>query len=145
VIRNVAIAIGIALAGVVAVQWIHVSDRERVEEEMERLFELAQEGGEDAVRGILGAFAEDYRGSGPFGMASIERNLRYALVPPGTAKNVRHGDFEPLAEDGGILVPIVSVQGEVKGAPVRFVVSVRWERRAGEWKIVDITRWKMGR
>ena len=38
----------------------------------------------------------------------------------------------------------LSVSGEVKGNPVRIVVSVMWAPRDGRWKIVEITRWRMG-
>jgi hypothetical protein len=43
-----------------------------------------------------------------------------------------------------ILVPIARVSGEVRGNPVSFIVSVMWARRGGEWKIVQITRWRPG-
>jgi hypothetical protein len=144
VLRNAALAVGFVIVMFVAFQLIHTSDLEHVEAEMEHLFEVAQEGGERAVEEILAAFADDYRGTGPFRMASIRRNLRYALVPAGTASNLKHGDFSPVAKGEEILVPIVSVGGEVKGNPVRLVVSVMWAPRDGKWKIVDITRWRMG-
>ena len=143
-VRNVAIGVGIAVAAFVAYQFLHVTELDVVEEEMERLFDVARNGGEDAVDEILDAFADDYRGAGPFRIDSIRRNLRYALVPAGSATGLKRGDFQPVARSGEILVPIVSVSGEVKGNPVRVVVSVLWGRREGRWKIVDITRWRMG-
>lgn len=142
--RNLLLAIGMAVTAFVAFQFIHTSELERVEEEMERLFDLAAEGGEDAADEILDAFAEDYRGTGPFKLTSVQRTIRSALVPAGTAKDLKRGGFQPVKKGEEILVPIVRVSGEVRGNSLSFIVSVMWARREGEWKIVQITRWRPG-
>jgi hypothetical protein len=144
VLRNGAIATGILIAALVAYQAIHVSDLERVEEEMERLFEAARRGGEEAADEIDAAFAGDYRGSGVFELDRVRRRIRSALVPAGTVTDLKHGDFQPVKKNDEIVVPIVRVQGDVRGRSVGFVVSVTWAKRDGAWRIVDISRWRMG-
>jgi len=144
VLRNAAVATGILILALVAYQWIHVSELDEVEAEMERLFEIAERGGEDAADSILAAFADDYRGAGPFSIDRVRRYVRSALVPAGTTTDLKHGDFQPVKRDAEIVVPIVRIQGEVRGRTTNVVVSVTWARRDGAWKIVDVSRWQMG-
>jgi hypothetical protein len=141
-VQRVLIGIGFVLMAVVSCQLMFSDDRDAVEDEMERLFDLARTGGEDAVAEILEAFADDYRGTGSFSIERVERTLRRALLPEGTLKKLEHGDFEPIATGEEIEIPIVSVSADVRGQPVRAVFRFTWGRRDGSWKIVDVTRWR---
>jgi hypothetical protein len=145
VLRNALLGIGFIVAAVVAINLLYTSDRERVEEETLRLFELAREGGEDAANEILDAFADDYRGQGLFSKRSIERRLRLALVPAGTATDIKHGGFDTLVKDDEIVIPLIHVQATVGGGPARVFLIITWGSRGGRWKIVDISQWRAGR
>jgi len=111
---------------------------------MLRLFDVAREGGEEAVVEILDAFADDYRGSGYFARKSIERRLRAALVPAGRLKKLTHGSIDAVVKGQEIMVPTVSIEAEYGGASVRAIFAVTWAKRDGLWKIVDVRRWQFG-
>jgi len=144
VVRNVLALIAIVLAAIVAINLIFTSDRERVEDEMLRLFEVAREGGEDAVVEILDAFAEDYRGTGYYSLPTIERRLRMVLVPAGRLKELKHGSIDAVVKGSEIVIPTVSIEAEFGRDRMRVIVAVTWAQRGGDWKIVDIQRWKFG-
>ena len=81
-----------------------------------------------------------------FARASIERQLE-RWVAPAKLRRVTLGDPSPIATDtGGILVPILRVTVETdEGIAGTFILTVTWEERGGAWKILDITRWEIGR
>ncbi len=135
---------GIVIVAIVAINLIFTSDRERVEEEMERLIEVAERGGEEAVAEILDALADDYRGSGWFARESLERRLRQVLVPAARLSELRHGNFEPVIRGEEILIPIVSLRGTIRGSDQQVILSIWFGFRDDRWKIVDVTRWRMG-
>ena len=137
--------LGIAALALLAINLLFADDLDRVEEEMERLVEVAEEGGEAAVEEILDAFADDYRGSGFFSRESIERRLRVLLVPPERVSDLRHGDFAPVAKGEEILIPIVSLRGSVEGEERQVLLAVTFGYRDDRWKIVDVTRLQFGR
>ena len=143
-VRNLLAFAAIAVAAVVLINVVHTSDRERVEEEMLRLFDIARGGGEDAVREVLDAFAEDYRGTGYYSLKSIERNLRRVLVPAGRLEELSHGSIDAVVKGNEIVVPTVSIKANLGGEPMRVILAVTWAERDGEWKIVDVRRWKFG-
>ena len=144
-VQRILVGIGVACLLVVSCQLLFTSDRDLVESKMEELFDIARLGGEDAVERILDEFAEDYRGSGTFSRARVERQLRWALIPDGKSTEIKHGDFDPIVVGTEIEIPIVSVSAEVDGTPVRVILRVVWGPEDQDWKIVDITRWQTNR
>lgn len=143
-VRNVLAILAVVIAAVVLINLLYTSDRERVEDEMLRLFEVARRGGDDAALEIMDAFAEDYRGTGYFSRTGIERRLRQAIVPVGRLKKLTHGSIDPVVKGQEIIVPTVSVQADYGGNMVSAVFAVTWAKRDGGWKIVDVQRWKFG-
>jgi len=144
-VQRVLVGIALFLAAMVSCQILFSDDRDAVEDEMERLFELARAGGEDAVEEILEGFADDYRGSGNFALSRIERALRGAVVPAGSLTKLEHGAFDAIVTGQEIEIPIVSVSAESGGRTIRIVLRFVWARRDGTWKIVDVTRWRTRR
>jgi len=144
VVRNILAILAVVIAAVVLINLLYTSDREYVEEEMLRLFEVARGGGDEAVAEIMEAFAADYRGTGYFSLKSIERRLRGAIVPAGRLKKLTHGSIDAVVKGQEILIPTVSIQAEFGKNPVNAVFAVSWAKREGEWKIVDVKRWQFG-
>jgi hypothetical protein len=144
VVRNVLAILAVIIAAVVLINLLYTSDRERVEDEMLRLFEVARSGGDDAVLEILDAFASDYRGSGYFSLSSIERHLRKTIVPAGKLKKLTHGSIDAIVKGSEIVIPTVSIKADYGGYPVNGVFAITWAKRAGDWKIVDVRRWQFG-
>ena len=145
VARTVIGLVGIALLAFLAVNLLFSDDRDRVEDEMERLIEVAERGGEEAVAEILDALADDYRGSGWFARKSLERRLRAVLIPPGRLTELRHGDFDPVVKGDEIVIPLVSLRARIEGNSQQVFLAVTFAFRDDVWKIVNVTRWQMGR
>ena len=143
-VRNVLAILAIVIAAVVIINLLYTSDREHVEDEMLRLFEVARRGGDDAVVEIMDAFAPDYRGSGYFSLNSIERRIRQTIVPAGRLKKLTHGSIDAIVKGQEIVIPTVSIQANFGNSPVNGVFAVTWAKREGEWKIVDVQRWRFG-
>jgi len=136
--------VALAVGAYLLVNWFVTSDRERVEAEVERLVSLARRGGEGAASEILDALAEDYRGSRPFGRDDIAAYLR-RYVAQGKIRELSTGGFKTLWDGEEILVPILRIDAAVSGAAYTLILTVRFAERDGAWKVVDITRWRMGR
>lgn len=131
----------LAVAGFTLVQWIFVSETDKVEKELNRLIGLAEKGGPDAAAEILALLADDYEGSPPYTRANIERMVE-AIVTPGTIESIQVGDFKVVAKGDGIVVPIFRVTAIPHGT---VIVTLFFGERDGEWKLTNVTRWKMAR
>jgi hypothetical protein len=139
---RIAIA-GLALAviGFMLVQWLLVSETEKVENELHRLVGLAEEGGPGATAEILALLADDYEGSSPYTRANIERMVE-AIVTPATIESIQVGDFKVVAKGDGMVVPIFRVTAVPHGTTI---VTLFFGERNGKWKLTNVTRWKMAR
>jgi hypothetical protein len=139
---RIAIAgLALAVVGYMLVQWLFVSETEKVENELHRLVGLAEQGGPDAAAEILALLADDYEGSHPYTRANIERMVE-AIVTPGTIESIQVGDFKVIAKGDGIVVPIFRVTAVPHGT---VIVTLFFGDRGGEWKLTNVTRWKMAR
>jgi hypothetical protein len=135
VLRVVAVVVLSALAIWFVVDALTVSDAERVEMEMERLLDLARQGGEDAVAGIMDAIAEDYRGV--YSRETIERYLRMGLAD-GPPEEVTTGSPAFLPKDGEIVIPILRVDVRTKGYQGRAVLKVSFAKRGDRFRVVSV-------
>jgi len=132
---------GLALVVVVftIVQWLFVSDTDKVEEELKRLIELAEQGGPEAAAEILAVLADDYQGSHPYTRANIEKIVE-ATVARGGIESITVGDFKVVAKGDGIVVPIFRVTAVPHGT---VILTLFFGERDGTWKLTNVTRWKM--
>lgn len=134
----------LVLACVVAVAVIATqlfpSDRKRVEQEVERLADLARTGGPDAVEAILDILADDYRGSIP--RKDIETYIRRRLEESGIG-SLSLGNFKTMWKGDEILIPILAVRAE--GWPMPLLLTVTFADREGRWKVTSCSRTRWGR
>ena len=139
---RIAIA-GLALAviGFLLVQWLFDSETDKVKKELHRLVGLAEQGGPDAAAEILALLADDYEGSHPYTGANIERMVD-AIVATSSIDSIQVGDFKVVAKGDGIVVPIFRVTAVPHGT---VIVTLFFGQRDGEWKLTNVTRWKMAR
>ncbi len=123
-----------------AIDALITTDAERVEAEMERLLDLARQGGEAAATGILDALADDYRGSGAYSRANIEGYARRALLaePP---EELWTGDYVALPKGDEILVPLLRVHVRARGFEGDAIVRVWFAERDGRFRIVNVEHW----
>jgi hypothetical protein len=142
--RTAGVIIVVSIAAYVAINALVTTEPERVEAEVERLLGLAREGGEGAVEGILGALAEDYRGSGSFDRARIEFYLKDYLGK-GRIKSISTGDYKALWVDEEIVVPILRIIASTDRGETSVILRVTFGKRDGTWKIVDVSQWSFGR
>lgn len=142
--RTILLGLGLAVAAYVAINLIVTTDLERVEEEIGHLVDLANEGGEAAVDGILAALADDYRGTPPFERESVERYLR-RYVGDSKSRTITTGNPKPIWKGDEIFVPLLSVRATVDGATRQVILSLTFAERDGRWRIVDISRAEWGR
>jgi len=137
VIAGVILVAGIYLLS----DWIITTDRERVEDLVERMFAVAREGGEDATATCLDALADDFRGAGVFGRESIAAHLdRYV-----TARRVRsleRGGYETIWVGDEIHVPFVRLDADAGNLKGTMFLKLAFAERDGQWKLVDVTRWR---
>jgi len=136
--------VALAIGAYLLINWFVTTDRERVEAEVGRLVALARQGGEDAAAEILDALAEDYRGRRPFDREDIAAYLR-RYVAPRRVRKLSTGDFTTLWKGDEILVPILRIDAATENAGYTLILTVRFANRDGAWKVVDITRWRIGR
>ena len=116
-----------------------VSDREQVEQDVERLLDLAREGGDEAVDEILAALARDYRGA--VSRKTLEKNLR-RYVGKGQITSLVTGGYKTIWDGEEIHVPILRITVKTAGFTQTVLLSVTYARRDGAWKVVDISRWR---
>ena len=115
-----------------------VSDREQVEQDVERLLDLAREGGDEAVDEILAALARDYRGA--VSRKTLEANLR-RYVGKGQITSLVTGGYKTIWAGEEIHVPLLRITVKTDGFTQTVLLSVTYARRDGAWKVVDISRW----
>ena len=117
------------------------SDRKRVEQEVERLADLARRGGPDAAEEILALLADDYRG--PIPRRDIEKQVRARLEESGVG-SLRLGDFKTVWKgDREILIPILALRAD--GWPGPVILTVTFADRDGRWRITSCGRTRWGR
>ncbi len=116
-----------------------VSDREQVEQDVERLLDLAREGGDEAVDEILAALAPDYRGALP--RESIERYLR-RYVGKKQITSLVAGNYKTIWAGDEIHVPLLRITAKTAGFTQTLLLTVSYARRDGVWKVVDISQWR---
>jgi hypothetical protein len=136
---------GIAIVAVIigaVVLWnvLVTTDREKVEADVLRLVELAKRGGEAAADEIFEALAEDYRGSGYFERDRVRRELT-RRVGEGRLGSLEVNDFDVVATGEEMEIPWLILFTEYGNAHLR----VTYAERDGQWKIVNVNRWKMQR
>ncbi len=120
---------------------IVTTDRERVENEVERLVELARKGGQDAADEIMAAFADDYRGS--VDLEWIRRQVQN-YVGRKRLRSVEIGSIKTIWKDDEIVIPLLRVTLGFDGLKGMMLLSVTCAERDGEWKIVHVTRTRWG-
>jgi len=135
----------ITLASVVLLNVLITTDRELVEADVGRLVELARQGGDEAVDGILASLADDYRGTHPFSRDRIVRGLeRY--VGQGRLELLETGGYQSLWVGDEIMIPILRLHARTRdGHEGNLLLRIVYAERAGEWRIVDISRYELGR
>jgi len=141
--RTALIALAIALAGYIALDFIFTDDKERVEAKVEHLLQLARDGGDDAVEEILDALADDY--SGEYPKERIAGHLEY-YVGRSQIATLTTGDYQPIVKGEEILIPIFRVDATTKsGGATQAILRVTFALRDEEWKIVNVGRWRLER
>jgi len=137
--RIVIVGILSAVAVWLAIDALVTTDAERVETEVERLLELARQGGEDAVAGILDAIADDYRGA--YSRENIERYLRMCLVDD-RPEEITTGSPVYIPKGGEILIPLLRVDVRTKRFQGTAVLRVTFAKRDGRFRIVSVENWR---
>lgn len=132
------LAIGVWLA----IDALITTDAERVEAEVERLLDLARQGGEDAAAGILDAVADDYRGA--YSKETIERYLRMCLVDD-RPEEVTTGSPAYIPKGGEVLIPLLRVDVRTKRFEGTALLRVTFAKRDGRFKIVSVQNWQAER
>lgn len=126
------IAIGLWLA----IDALVVTDMERVEAEVERLVEVARKGGEEAAAEILGAFADDYRGSGFYARENVERYVRQFLVND-RLEEITVNKFGIVPKGDEIMIPFLKVDARSARDQGSAYVRLFFAKRDGVFKIVS--------
>jgi hypothetical protein len=143
VLRIVVVVILSAIAVWLAIDALITTDAERVEMEVERLLELARQGGEDAAREILDAVAEDYRGA--YSRESIGRYLRMCLVDD-RPEEITTGSPAYIPKGGEVLIPLLRVDVRTKkGFQATAILRVTFAKRNGRFRIVSVENWRTER
>jgi hypothetical protein len=139
------IAILVILAAVavwLAVDWLVTTDAERVEMEVERLFDVARHGGEDAVAQILDSLADDYRGA--YSKEMIERYLRMALVAD-KPEEITAGSFDVVPKGDEFLIPLLRVDVRTRSLQGTALLRITFAKRGDRFKVVNVEHWQSGR
>ena len=139
--RTSLLVAAIAVSCYVLVNVLVTTDRERVENEIERLVELARKGGEDAADELMAAFADDYRGS--IDLEWIRRQVQN-YVGRKKLRSVEIGSVKTVWKDDEILIPLLKVTLGFDGMKGMMLLTVTCAERDGKWKIVRVTRAKFG-
>lgn len=131
------IAIGVAVW--IGINLLYTSDREKVEEETERLLLLARRGGEEASEAILAALADSYRGT----MYSREEvgGILAQWVSPARLASLDWGAVHATWKDGEFLVPL-RITARTRLDAGTILVTVLFAEEQGSFRVVDVTRWK---
>ena len=135
----IAAGVLVAIGLYVAVDAIWTTDTERVELEVERLIDLAREGGPGAAEEILAALADDYDGASPFTRESIARNLE-AYVATSRVRNLKSGSYTAVWKGDDILVPLLVLEADAGDRSGTLYLTIVFGQRDGRWKVVDISR-----
>jgi hypothetical protein len=144
VFRLVVVVILSAIAVWLAIDALITTDAERVEMEVERLLELARQGGEDAARGILDAIADDYQGA--FSRETVERYLRMCLVDD-RPEEITTGSPAYIPKGGDVvLIPLLRVDVRTKkGLQGTAILRVTFAKRGDRFRIVSVENWRSER
>jgi hypothetical protein len=141
--RTVLGVVLLAIGAWVAINALVTTEPERVEAEVERLLDLAREGGEGAADEILGALAEDYHGDYP--RERIESYLD-SYVGQARIRRLTTGNYKAVWKSDEIIVPILRIDAETHdGRAARTILRVTFAERDGEWKVVNVGRWRLER
>jgi len=128
-----ALAVG-ALAWIL-LAFVVTTATERVEEETERLLELARTGGPEAAAAILDAFAPDYRG-GSYSREQVERAVWREVGERRVRKLWAPSLTSEWTEDEIAVTGLLVVELGDGGA--RLALQLLFAERDGAWKIVDV-------
>ncbi|MCK6460970.1 MAG: hypothetical protein L6Q95_13890 [Planctomycetes bacterium] len=138
VIMGLLLAIGLWLA----VDALITTDAERVEAEVERLLDLARQGGEDAAAEILDAVADDYRGA--YSKETIGRYLRMCLVDD-RVEELTTGSPAYIPKGGEVLIPLFRLDVRTKRFQGTAILRVTFAKRDGRFRIVSVENWRSER
>jgi hypothetical protein len=139
------VAAGLLAIGIYfAIDAVIVTDRERVEEEVARLVDLAREGGPEAAEEILAALAGDYRGEGPFARERIEGHVR-RQVGERRIERLLTGSYQAVPMGDDLVVPILRLQAKTRDFEANPVLRVTFAERDGRFRIVNVEQWRFER
>lgn len=130
------------VAGLVAIAlWFAIgalitTDAERVEAEVERLVEVARQGGEAAASELLAAFADDYRGSGFYARENVGRYLQRFLVED-RPEEISIGSFLVVPKGEEFMIPLMRVDARSRRDQGTTFVRLTFAKRDGRFKIVS--------
>ena len=143
--RTTFAVIAVSVAVWFLIDWLYKSDREMVEEKLERLFDAAREGGDAAVDEILAAFADDYRAEGAFDLKRIKSYLR-RFVGESRVETLTPGGYKTLWAGTEILVPLLRLRVDTSEGTTNVLVEVAFiEQDEDDWRIVSVRRARLVR
>jgi len=142
--RTVLVALLSAIAVWLAIDALIVTDAERVEAEVERLVDLARQGGEEAAQEILAALADDYRGTGFYSRANIESRVRRHLVEE-RPEELSTGKIVAVPKGEEVVVPLLTIHVRTRREEVSRPFRVTFAERDGRFRIVNVENWGLER
>lgn len=140
-VRNALLVVAFCVGAYFLVNAIVTTDRDLVRQDVERLVEVARRGGDDAVEEILASLAEDYRGSGSFTRASIERQLRN-YVGGNRIRSLSTGAIKVVWVGDELKIPLLAIHAGTESLSGSLFLTITYGEREGGWKIVSVTRWR---
>lgn len=138
--RTALVALLLAIGIWLAVDALHKTDSERVEDEVARLVDVARQGGEDAAREILAALADDYRGSGGFSRERIEGYVRQYVLE-GRPEEITTGGYSAVTKGDETLVPLLRIDARTKRYQGSALLRVTFAERDGRFRVVNVEWW----
>ncbi|MGH7163282.1 MAG: hypothetical protein ACREID_07345 [Planctomycetota bacterium] len=133
-------AVALAALCWLGINAVVTTDRERVEEEAERLIGLCRSGGEEAAEELLAALSGGYRGT------SVPREEAERVVRNYVARKriraIKTKAVGAVWHGGEILFPLVA-RVDFDGGFAILNAKVTFAREGEEWKVVDVSvsRW----
>jgi len=140
--RTLLAGTAIVIAGYVVFNLLVTTDLERVENDVERALEHARQGGDDAAEAVLSILADDYDGEYP--RRSIESYVR-RYVGQKRVREVTTGGYKAIWKGEEIVIPILRLDVKTDHGLARAILRVTFAERDGEWKVVNVGRWRLER